>query len=348
VSFNAIDVLLVLLVVQSLLFAIFLLSTPRGQPLGNRLLAGVLFAFATLFLVVFGRDHGWETSVAGLDLVAGFALGPLIDLHSRSRCVDGFRLSLGHILLFVPAAVGPALGRRLPAAAVHTLLFLTLLTFLARAIVRQRALRPRLARRKRAGGARGLGWLDLSSWLLASVVGLGILQHYSEQIASPAVADGLTFATLAAFGAFLVAFFFQALNHPTLLDALASNGSGANAANHLEADKLARVQSVLIARMTESGLFRDSALQLADLAQAAGFAESDVSEAIRRGLGDNFFDFVNRYRVESARRALVETECSITDAMLDSGFATKSSFYAEFRRRTGHPPGAYRQRFRAD
>ncbi|ORE98470.1 AraC family transcriptional regulator [Aurantimonas sp. 22II-16-19i] len=84
-------------------------------------------------------------------------------------------------------------------------------------------------------------------------------------------------------------------------------------------------------------LYRDGDLTLARLARRLGLPAKRVSEAINRRTGENVSRYVNGYRIADACAA-IEAGQSVTDAMLGSGFATKSNFNREFRRVTGRAP----------
>ncbi|MBP0618000.1 helix-turn-helix domain-containing protein [Jiella mangrovi] len=84
-------------------------------------------------------------------------------------------------------------------------------------------------------------------------------------------------------------------------------------------------------------LYRDSELTLARIARRLGLPAKRVSEAINRRTGENVSRYVNGFRVAAACEAL-EAGRSVTEAMLDSGFVTKSNFNREFRRVTGRAP----------
>ncbi len=62
-----------------------------------------------------------------------------------------------------------------------------------------------------------------------------------------------------------------------------------------------------------------------------------VSIAVNRCTGDNISRYVNGHRVRAACQALRQG-VSVTDAMLEAGFATKSNFNREFSRITGKSP----------
>jgi AraC-like DNA-binding protein len=60
----------------------------------------------------------------------------------------------------------------------------------------------------------------------------------------------------------------------------------------------------------------------------------------------NFYDFINKLRVEDVQRRLesADDKClSILQAALDSGFNTKSTFQASFKKWTGLTPSLYRK-----
>lgn len=84
-------------------------------------------------------------------------------------------------------------------------------------------------------------------------------------------------------------------------------------------------------------LYRDGNLTLARLARRLGLPAKRVSEAINRATGENVSRYVNGFRIAEACAA-IDAGRSITDAMLGSGFSTKSNFNREFRRVTGKAP----------
>jgi AraC-like DNA-binding protein len=59
----------------------------------------------------------------------------------------------------------------------------------------------------------------------------------------------------------------------------------------------------------------------------------------------NFFDFINQYRVEEAKKLLadVETKRSILDIALMVGFNSTSTFYTAFKKFTGDSPVKFRK-----
>lgn len=92
--------------------------------------------------------------------------------------------------------------------------------------------------------------------------------------------------------------------------------------------------------MSERGLYRDPDLTLAKLARRLTVPAKTLSAAINRTEGRNVSQFVNAFRVHAACEHLSAGD-SVTTAMLDSGFRTKSNFNREFQRVMRQSPSAW-------
>jgi AraC-like DNA-binding protein len=88
--------------------------------------------------------------------------------------------------------------------------------------------------------------------------------------------------------------------------------------------------------------FVDPDLTLARLARKLVVPAKQLSAAINRIKGENVSRYINRQRIEDACRRLLEGQ-SVTSAMLDSGFNTKSNFNREFLRVKGASPSKWLQ-----
>lgn len=90
---------------------------------------------------------------------------------------------------------------------------------------------------------------------------------------------------------------------------------------------------------------RSEALSLAVAAEMLGLSSHQLSELVNAEFGMGFPRFVNQYRVETAKRMLVdEPRASVLSVGMASGFSSQSSFYVAFKAQVGEVPGAYRQR----
>jgi len=92
---------------------------------------------------------------------------------------------------------------------------------------------------------------------------------------------------------------------------------------------------------------RDSNLSLAALSSKTNIPQYLLSRIINGHLGQNFFDFVNEYRVREVTDRLTDPDHShytILALAMDAGFNSKSSFNTAFRKSTGTTPSEYRKK----
>jgi AraC-like DNA-binding protein len=88
--------------------------------------------------------------------------------------------------------------------------------------------------------------------------------------------------------------------------------------------------------------YLDPDLTLARLARRLVMPAKQLSAAINRTKGENVSRYINRQRIDEACRRLSDGQ-SVTAAMLDSGFNTKSNFNREFLRVNGVSPSKWLQ-----
>ena len=99
------------------------------------------------------------------------------------------------------------------------------------------------------------------------------------------------------------------------------------------------------ALMGQEQVYPRAALTIGQLARRSGYPEYLVSAVINRRLEGNFWEYINRQRVEAARACLADAADTRTvlDIAYDCGFTSKSTFNAAFKRQLGLTPSAYRQ-----
>ncbi|MBV6641520.1 MAG: AraC family transcriptional regulator [Cyclobacteriaceae bacterium] len=81
-------------------------------------------------------------------------------------------------------------------------------------------------------------------------------------------------------------------------------------------------------------LYLNPNIKLIDLSKELGVSEKTISQAINECTGENVNLFINRYRIKTAERLLIEQSRNITiDAIAElSGFSNKVSFYKAFKK----------------
>jgi len=119
----------------------------------------------------------------------------------------------------------------------------------------------------------------------------------------------------------------------------------------LSAHEASALKHALLATMEDEKPYRNSELNLADLAALLETTPHKLSEVLNSQIGQSFYDFINGYRVRDVQQRLAEggsQSLTLLSLALDAGFASKSTFNNVFKKLTGQTPSAYRRSLEAD
>jgi len=114
----------------------------------------------------------------------------------------------------------------------------------------------------------------------------------------------------------------------------------------LTEDQKQRIAGLLQEHMQDKHPYLDPELTLSGLAGQLDLPAYQLSQVINELMEQNFMDFVNRYRVEEAKKRLLDPEneaFTILAIAYDVGFNSKSAFYSAFRKFVGKTPTAFRK-----
>lgn len=97
--------------------------------------------------------------------------------------------------------------------------------------------------------------------------------------------------------------------------------------------------------MNEEKLYRDMDLRMKDVAERLLITQHQFSQLLNERIKTDFRNYVNRYRVDEARRLLVEDASrSIISICFEVGFNSKVAFNNTFKKMTGMSPKEYREK----
>lgn len=105
------------------------------------------------------------------------------------------------------------------------------------------------------------------------------------------------------------------------------------------------ISRLLIESMEKDRLYLNDDLSITDLASHIGYSSIQVSQTLNQKQGENFFDFVNSYRIEEVKKQLIDPEndyISILGIAMDAGFSSKSTFNKCFKKFTGTTPSVFK------
>jgi len=114
----------------------------------------------------------------------------------------------------------------------------------------------------------------------------------------------------------------------------------------LEESEANKILEELTIYMKEAKPYFDSELNIRMLAQELNTTPHKLSQVINTHLHKNFFEFVNEYRLEEAKRYLTNPQFDhykIMAIAYDYGFNSKSSFFSLFKKYTSQTPSAFKK-----
>jgi|GEM_PF-926952 len=111
--------------------------------------------------------------------------------------------------------------------------------------------------------------------------------------------------------------------------------------------KMDEVAARIIVLMEKDKLYQEPELTLLDLATKLQLPSYQVSQAINLSLNKTFYDLINRYRVDEAKRLLLDARTAnytILSVGFEAGFNSKTTFNTVFKKITGLTPTDFRKR----
>lgn len=111
------------------------------------------------------------------------------------------------------------------------------------------------------------------------------------------------------------------------------------------ASDIAHLKQQLIDKMETQKPYLDPELSLPGLARQMGLSVHEMSELVNEGFGENFAQFVNRYRVEESKRLLLSNKyahLNMVGIAYEAGFNSKTAFNTAFKKMAGVSPTAFR------
>jgi AraC-like DNA-binding protein len=96
--------------------------------------------------------------------------------------------------------------------------------------------------------------------------------------------------------------------------------------------------------MENRQVYTDSELGLSNLAEQLSITPNQLSQIINQQADKSFYEFVNEYRIDYAKRLLKEhTDKTVLDIALTAGFSNKATFNRVFKQHTRTTPTSFKQ-----
>ncbi|WP_298898119.1 helix-turn-helix domain-containing protein [uncultured Psychroserpens sp.] len=106
----------------------------------------------------------------------------------------------------------------------------------------------------------------------------------------------------------------------------------------------AELKQKLIELMVDEKIYKQNNLNLDELSSLLGTTKHNTSQIINEHFNENFFDFLNDFRIDESKELLLDVNCKMTisEILYEVGFNNKVTFNSAFKKRTGVTPTQYR------
>lgn len=363
-----IDLINIIVIFQLFVFIFFLLHKRRS--LSNRLLSLFFLAQAMgISNYLINRLH--DNLYAGcphlfhVGLPFIYIWAPALYLYVRSTAYLDFSLRYRHILHFVPFFL--LLGYLTIRFHLHntdvkrilldsqqvinphkykilaSMMHMQVITYNLAGLFTLASYRAQLKEQYSSIDRYNLSWLSFILYGYIIVSSISLMSFIARQYLG-VTAQPWTFLVYFSFFVFFNIIFYKAWSNPEIFTEIREKVKYQKSKlSRSEAEKyFNRVKSHMKARKA----FLNPDLTVKDLADELAIPARYVSQIINQFARQNFYDFVNSYRIEEAKRLFTDTSRgrkTVLEILYQVGFNTKSAFNAAFKKHTGMTPTHYRK-----
>lgn len=315
----------------------------------TRPLALLLAVFGLHMALNFAEEVGLVSNGLLITPALSLLYGPLLFLLIRGLIMNDRHLRRGDLVHFVPFTLALFLTQWLMPIRVATVASLVIYSIVC---LRMIWAYHRATRTQRSDASA----LRLN-WVISVFAGFGVLmvldvirvlttQYQSNEFQRLSYA-----ASLSAIAALFGVLAYCAINRPRYFEGLKPEElrlthSGVTAEDEASREDMASF-AVIEQVINAQQLHRQPHLTLLNVALQSPYSEREVSRLINLAGRKNFCDYINSLRVADAARRLAADEAnerSILDHAFESGFTSKSTFNAAFKKQMGMTPSEYRKR----
>lgn len=143
---------------------------------------------------------------------------------------------------------------------------------------------------------------------------------------------------------FLFIMIFRGLKQPAIFGGMVHNLEGSK--RSLSKSVAEKYVEKLVEYMKKEKPYLDPDLNIMDLSEKIKIPHRSLSEIINKHLNQNFYDFINSYRIKESQRLLIEKSDhskTILEILYEVGYNSKSSFNTAFKKYVGMTPTQFKQ-----
>ena len=371
--FNIHDVILFMTVAECILLVIFQAILPVKNQLANRLLSLFLISIAVssaCIMVLWNDDVSlftvFDETLLPYFLVATQLLkGPLLLFYVIALTEDAFKFTRRHLLHLLPILIalgwllvfhidssdlrfktlGQTENERQVANSVWHFIKIMPFFYALAAVNCVRLYRISLHNQYSNFSPTEPTWLNILSLGFLFTWSFSILVHVVANTIAlnlPQVSDLFGITENYIIFILINALFINSVVHTHKLLTTKPETAKDKADEKLTDSAIQKVQL----GMDVQKLFLKQNLNIDEFSKRINLPVKEVSAVINKHYGTNFFEFMNSYRVEEAKRLLGDAQhadMTVMDVLLHAGFNSKSAFHRFFNRLVGMSPTEFRK-----
>lgn len=350
-SWQPVNLIQLILVAQCLLFSLFLFTQKKAIYLG-----GFLFVMALHMGFNIHEEAGPFLPLPVITHAFGFLYGPMLYLFVKEMCYQDFEIKASHLLHGIPFLIAlpapywlPLIGNLLGPGIV-----ISLASYLGFGFYHLHHYHKVLQQTQSVELDYRLDWLNRFLLILVAVALLDFIRHlfgFMGQDNSSQFFYALVLLMILGLVTYLL---LKAMNQPQIFSGITSEDE--NLLRSVKDDQQSMQLSLdenqyqqICDYIEVNSCYLDPGLSINELALQLKIPTRELSRYVNHFSGRNFSDFINHYRVQHAceqLRAGSSSKGKLLEILLDSGFNSKSSFNAIFKREMNLTPSQYRDQAR--
>ena len=372
------DIIAIIAALQLFIFSFFLFNLKKGHRLNQLLLSAFLFANA-MYLVGYLLFAFSEYILPGganfffIGTSFGFLFGPLLFLYTRSLTKDNFQLKKRDLLHIIPFLIYNVLyalffyfeptslkirmlqqGSVLPHSLgfwVNLLMNIQILIYMTVTLFLLISYSRRIKSLYSMINHLELGWLELVLYAFLFMWLIDFTQFLLRNTSgiSPELSGYMTLISIAINFVFANLVIYKGLKQPLQFFGIEKELPKSKSDHSvLQDEESEKYLEKLMSYMASEKPYLTSTLTLKELSDKLEMSPRFLSKIINEKRNQNFFDFINGYRIEDAKIILsnpVKRKMTILEVLYGVGFNSKSVFNTTFKKYTGITPSEYRKKY---
>lgn len=357
-NIHPINIIHVLVIWQSLLFAVILFTPKYNRKKENRFLALLLLTLGIHFSYnILLTNQLFLNVLPQYSCSYGFLYGPFLFLYIKFHFRKDLNFKPAYFLHFVPFTVIvflTSLGFGVCNSSMFLVLPLVILIYCLLGFAEIRHYQKVILQVSSRINNSETKWVKTILLLQIAILIMNFLHLQLNEVTiygieftlEPLVQLGiLVLVNIMIYQGLKNPQFFQKISETDLLNTEIKQSK--KKTNKLNIGELNPLAIELEKYMSQYKPYLKSELDLDTLAKAMEVHPKTLSQAINQILGNNFSEYINSYRIEEAKLLLqniTDNQTTIMEIMYQVGFNSRSVFNNAFKNKTGLTPSQYKEK----